>query len=200
MKRGKYIINDVDIDFDNGNEASLFEILNDNSKKRFVKLNLFNYNAIFRRIDDILLIETSIFRNQKKIIRDNGQDIISSSIEKDVDVVFGFKNFLLNFGNIDDKSPEEVKLWDEYLIYAELLGISDKVKEEFRKANIDYSFKEMKFQRFNRAGTNFLKMLLGISYLFHGLFFVVFTALIWNIYAKVTWNGSFGNIFSWLLQ
>lgn len=34
VKKNKYIINDVDMEFDNGNEVALFEILNSNSKVR----------------------------------------------------------------------------------------------------------------------------------------------------------------------
>lgn len=196
--KGKYEINDVDMYFNDGNEASLFYLLKSSSKKRFVKLNIFNYNAIFRKIDDILLTETSMFRRENKIIRYKGKDIISSSIESDADVVFGFKNFLLNFSNIDDKSPEEVNLWNEYLIYAELLGISDKVREEFRKAEIDYSSKESKFIRFNKRGINFLKILLGFSYLFYGLLFMVFTGIIWSLYAGVTWYRDFAYLINWL--
>lgn len=187
VKRGKYIINDINLDFSDCNEASLFEILKSRCKKKFVKLTLFNYNAIFKKIDDILIKETSIFRNQGKVIRYKGKDIILSSIKSDVDVVFGFRNFLLNFGNIEDKSPEEVNLWDEYLIYAELLGISDRVRKEFRKANIDYSYKETKFKRFNKRGIFFLKLLLSFSYLFYGLLFLVATGIVWSLYAGITW-------------
>ena len=34
---------------------------------------------------------------------------------------------------MEEKEHIDVKLWDEYLIFAELFGIADKVREEFKK-------------------------------------------------------------------
>lgn len=40
---------------------------------------------------------------------------------------------------IDDRAAIEVQLWEEYLIYAELLGIADKVSEQFSKLYPNYA-------------------------------------------------------------
>lgn len=188
ISKGKYEILENEMDFDDGNEASLFYMLRNISKNKFIKLTMFNSKFIFQKINDILLTETSIFRSENKIIQYKGKDIISKNIKPDVDIVFGFKNFLLNFSNIEDKKPEEVNLWEEYLIYAELLGIANKVKKEFKKANIDYSSRETKFKKINRGIVNFIKILLFISYLFYGIIFMIFTFFIWIIYIKLTWG------------
>lgn len=188
ISKGKYEILENEMDFQDGNEADLFYMLRNTSKNKFIKLTMFNSKNIFLKINNILLTETSIFRTENKVIRCNGVDIISNTIKPDVDIVFGFKNFLLNFGSIDDKSPEEVKLWEEYLIYAELLGISDKVKAEFRKANIDYSSRETEFKKVNRKIVNFIKILVWLSYLFYGVLFIAFTSFIWSIYIELTWR------------
>ena len=45
----------------------------------------------------------------------------------------GLKKFLNEFSQIDKKEPIEVKLWDEYLMYAQIFGIADKVMERFKK-------------------------------------------------------------------
>lgn len=188
ISKGKYEIIENEMDFDDGNEASLFYMLRNTSKNKFIKLTMFNSKFIFQKINDILLIETSILKSENKIVKRNGKDIITNNIKPDVDIVFGFKNFLLNFSRIEGRKPEEVKLWGEYLIYAELLGISDRVKKEFKKANIDYISREIKFKSINRKMVNFIKMLLCISYLFYGLLFIVFTSFIWLIYIKLTWG------------
>ena len=188
ISKGKYEIIESEMDFDDGNEASLFYMLRNTSKNKFIKLTMFNSKFIFQKINDILLTETSILKSENKILKRNGKDIITNNIKPDVDIVFGFKNFLLNFSRIEGRKPEEVKLWGEYLIYAELLGISDRVKKEFKKANIDYISREIKFKSINRKMVNFIKILLCISYLFYGLLFIVFTSFIWLTYIKLTWG------------
>ena len=62
----------------------------------------------------------------------------------------GLKQFLNEFSQIDKKEPIEVKLWHEYLMYAQIFGISKKVIERFKdlypeivsdmeKYNFDYA-------------------------------------------------------------
>lgn len=45
----------------------------------------------------------------------------------------GFKKFLLDFSAMPEREYFEVHLWEEYLIFAQLLGIADKVEEQFSK-------------------------------------------------------------------
>ena len=45
----------------------------------------------------------------------------------------GLKKFLKEFSEIDKKEPIEVKLWNEYLMYAQIFGIASKVMERFKK-------------------------------------------------------------------
>ena len=52
----------------------------------------------------------------------------------------GLKKFLLEFSIIHEREALEVKNWDYYLIYAELLGIADKVEKQFKKLYSDYKF------------------------------------------------------------
>ena len=44
----------------------------------------------------------------------------------------GLKNFFKHFTSLNEKNPIEVKLWREYLIYAQLMGMADKVAKEFK--------------------------------------------------------------------
>jgi uncharacterized membrane protein len=45
----------------------------------------------------------------------------------------GLKNFFKEFTKIDEKEPIEVKLWDEYLMFAQIFGMADEVAEQFKK-------------------------------------------------------------------
>ena len=43
-----------------------------------------------------------------------------------------FKHFLLDFSKFEEKEIVEVKLWQEYLVYATALGIADKVEKAMK--------------------------------------------------------------------
>lgn len=53
----------------------------------------------------------------------------------------GLKKFLLDFSKISGREYFEVHLWEDYLIYAQLLGIADKVEEQFSKLYPDFKIK-----------------------------------------------------------
>lgn len=66
-----------------------------------------------------------------------------AEIEKDAINICGLKNFLNDFSQIKDRNPEEVNLFEYYLIYANILGISEKVEEYLDKIYPNF-FKEFK--------------------------------------------------------
>ena len=55
-----------------------------------------------------------------------------------------FKEFLNDFGTMDEKSLPEIILWEKYLVYAVVLGCADKLsktmKIKLENMNIDYTF------------------------------------------------------------
>lgn len=57
---------------------------------------------------------------------------INDVLRNDAIEMKGLKNFLNEFSQIDKKEPIEVKLWNEYLMYAQIFGIADKVMERFK--------------------------------------------------------------------
>jgi hypothetical protein len=169
----KYEIIPNENKFENKYEEELYNLMLDKSNNKFVNFNFHNTNSIINKISEILLKETDDLKLENKIIRVNNEDIISNNIEPEVNMVFGFKNFLLNFGNIQDKTPQEVSLWGEYLIYAELLGISSKVQKEFQKANINYSSKETDFRIGNTIFEKICRILIFFSYLIQGFAYLI---------------------------
>lgn len=97
----------------------------------------------------------------KKIYEDNTQKLISKNlvVEKEKKYLgiakykknftttqtneeaiklLGLKKYLEDYSSIDEKKTIEVKLWNEYLIFAQVLGIADKVAKEFDKVYPNY--------------------------------------------------------------
>lgn len=55
------------------------------------------------------------------------------------DNVVKFKNYLLDFSLLNERTTSEVVLWDELMIYAGAFGIADEVEEEFKKIYPSYA-------------------------------------------------------------
>ena len=83
-----------------------------------------------------------LFKTQPKII-------LSNELINEYQNLKGLKNFLLDYSNIDEKQHIEVHIWEDYLIFSNLLGIADKVKQQFKKIcpnlNVDSSMFEVSF-------------------------------------------------------
>lgn len=55
--------------------------------------------------------------------------------------IFAFKSFIENFGLFASKNPEEIVLWDYYLSYAQVFGLTDKIlKTGYKKIIKNGSF------------------------------------------------------------
>ena len=64
---------------------------------------------------------------------------VDPSLKTEAIKVKGFKKFLEDFSLMHEKEHFDVRLWEDYLIFAELLGIADKVSEQFNKLYPDYN-------------------------------------------------------------
>ena len=58
---------------------------------------------------------------------------IDDSMMKEAEEMAGLKRFLKELTVIKEREPIEVKLWNEYLMYASIFGIADEVASQFRK-------------------------------------------------------------------
>ena len=61
-----------------------------------------------------------------------------SPLDKNVNEVFGLRKFLKEFTLLDERELKEVKLWKDYMVYATLFGIADKVIKEMKQVNPEY--------------------------------------------------------------
>ncbi len=58
--------------------------------------------------------------------------------DKDLEQLYGLRKFLLEFTYIGERGIRELPLWREYMVYAQLFGIADKVSKNFREAYPDF--------------------------------------------------------------
>ena len=65
--------------------------------------------------------------------------VTKEDLKTEAKVLLGLKKFLLDYSLIDERKHIEIKLWEQYLIYAQVLGIADEVNREFKKVFPDYS-------------------------------------------------------------
>ncbi len=66
----------------------------------------------------------------------------SAGMEDELAKVIEFRNFLNDFTLSEERNVEEVKLWRDYLVYAQMFGIAEKVSRQFRTLYPDF-FREV---------------------------------------------------------
>lgn len=121
-------------------------ILEKNEFKKWCKKNKRKINEWFQ---ELIKYETEELEKEG-LIKDNSKEyesrkyktkIVSKELREDAIRLLGLKRFLLDFSLMPEREYIEVHLWEEYLIFAELMGISDKVNEQFSKLYPDFSIK-----------------------------------------------------------
>ncbi len=91
---------------------------------------------IFGNIEDDF-VNSGVFK--KEVVGTTYKYFLDENLEKKAYEMAGLKKFLLNFSKIQDKNSEEVILWEDYLIYAQLMGIADKVQDQFAEFYPNYN-------------------------------------------------------------
>lgn len=133
---------------DSSLEMQLFDMMRTASKdgilesKEFEKWCKNNYSKVYDWFDDVLDFETDKLVTENKIVIEEKTSfkIFKSNIYhvqpimlEEATKLKGIKKFLSEFSRIDDKEAIEVNMWEYYLIYAQILGIADKVAKQFKK-------------------------------------------------------------------
>lgn len=147
--------------FDNDLEDKLFNMMYEASKDGFLETKEFekwcrkNYSeflSLFKRIEGKTIEDLKsnglIYKRTTKE-ECKRKNVMSDKMYEDSVRLYGLKKYLEEFSRMDTKEVMEVKLWDEYLMFAYLFGIADKVAkqlkhmypevlEEFEQTGIDY--------------------------------------------------------------
>ncbi len=133
--------------FDNQYEEQMYRFMKDASKDNVLEKDEFkkycnkNYSSIFKWFDNVIDGKTDELAKRGELEEEDKQVLgltthkygLTKSLRDEAIQLAGLKKFLNTFTNIKDKSAIEVKLLNQYLIYAQLFGIANKVAKEFKK-------------------------------------------------------------------
>ena len=108
------------------------------SKKYYYKLN--NWFESILTIEQGKLSEQGLIKAETKEVngwfgstRSITNFFVQEPLYEDAKNLKGLQKFLIEFSSISEKEAIEVHLWEEYLIFAHLLGIAEKVEKQFKK-------------------------------------------------------------------
>ena len=68
----------------------------------------------------------------KGAVLDNDKDLTKKG-QQELDEIFGLKHFLLDFSLIQERGVKETVIWQDYMVYALMLGIADKLEPQIRE-------------------------------------------------------------------
>ena len=121
-------------------KASRDGILESKEFEKWCKNNYYKiYNWFIKIIDAEIkyyLDKGIIINNPKKVSLK--KYVATPAFDEEGKKVVGLKRYLNDFGSIKEKKPIEVKLWQEYLMFAQIFGIADKVAKEFKELYPEY--------------------------------------------------------------
>lgn len=139
------------VEFENGFEKELYDMLYAASldgileSKEFEKWCKNHYSRILKWFTAVLdttaanlMIEGKIEKVQKKFIINYNEYHVTDSLREEAKQLKGLKNFLNDFTNIKNREAIEVHLFDEYLMFASIFGIANKVAKQFKELYPDY--------------------------------------------------------------
>lgn len=151
-------------DFDTQLESQLYDYMVEASKdgilesKEFERWCSTNYNKILKWFDKVADYESDLLTNEGKLVpvekttfgifKSTIYDVDASMMEE-AKQLKGLKKFFNEFGNMKDKEAIDVHMWEEYLMYAQILGVADKVAKQFKELYpdviTDYSYESVVF-------------------------------------------------------
>lgn len=121
--------------FDIMYKASIDGLLEAKELEKWCKKNYSKFLSLFNRITDDKITDLKeaghIYKrvNRKECKYKN---IMDDKIYNDSVKLYGLKKYLIEFSNMNTKEVMDVHLWDEYLMFAYLFGIADKVAKQFK--------------------------------------------------------------------
>ena len=133
------------VTFDNASEEKIWNIMYEASNdgilenrelKRLAERNPQRFINLFKELVDNeenkLKSKNHIYKRKNKNECKYG-NVLDDMIYEDSTKLLGLKIFLKEFSDMKNKETMEVHLWDEYLMFAYLFGMADKVFEQLKK-------------------------------------------------------------------
>ena len=130
--------------FDNEKETELFHMMHIASKDGILENKEFeiwcrnSYNKILRWFDGILREQRENL-NVEGLLTSTGSGVMgtkytaTSELKNEAMKLAGLKKFLLEYTLIPDRQAIEVKLFEDYLIFAQMMGIAKQVSKQFKE-------------------------------------------------------------------
>lgn len=160
-KKTSSIILNKEMNFDNTLEKELYDMMYTASEdgiletKELEKYAKENYNKFFNLFERINKVELEKLENENHIYKRTNkkeckkEKVMDDTIYEESVKLYGLKKYLEYFSNIKTKEVVEVKLLDEYLMYAYIFGIADKVAKQLKNlypevvANFNYDYDDL---------------------------------------------------------
>ena len=133
-----------DVTFDNELETKLFKMMKKASKdgvleakelEKWCKNNYDEFLGLFNRmVNDTINFLKSDGHIYRRVNKDEckKKNVMDDKIYEDSIQLYGLKKYLEEFSRMDTKEVMEVKLWDEYLMFAYLFGIASQVAKQLK--------------------------------------------------------------------
>ena len=130
--------------FDNQKETELFHMMHIASKDGILENKEFevwcrnSYNKILRWFDGILREQRENL-NVEGLLTSTGSGVMGTKytatpeLKNEAMKLAGLKKFLLEYTLIPDRQAIEVKLFEDYLIFAQMMGIAKQVSKQFKE-------------------------------------------------------------------
>lgn len=83
--------------------------------------------------------------------------------QDEVHQVFGLKKFLKDFTLIEDRGVVQVRLWNNYLIFASLFGIAEQVRKDFKQVCPEYFQLSEVAQMMDRMDSSTFNTIVNVS-------------------------------------
>lgn len=131
--------------FSDRREKEIFDMMYEASEdgvlenKEFEKWCKKSYTKILGWFDDILrqqrdkLVEEGLINTEERGFWFGKKYTSTSELKEEAMKIAGLKKYLLEYTLIKDREAIEVELFESYLIYAQMLGIADKVSKQFKE-------------------------------------------------------------------
>ena len=133
------------LQFDDSRETELFHMMYVASKdgilenKEFEKWCRDSYTKILNWFDDILIKQRINLVNENLIVAEEKKGIFGTrytatlELKEEALKIAGLKRYLLDYTLIREREAIEVELFENYLIYAQILGIAKQVSKQFKE-------------------------------------------------------------------
>ncbi len=156
---------DPNVEFNNSFEKELFDMLYQASKdgllqsKEFEKWCKNHYSRVLKWFTSVLdsvastlIAEGKLVEIEKRVMLFKHKEYtLTPELREEAKQLKGLKKFLIEFTNIKTREAIEVHLFDEYLMFASIFGIADKVAKQFKDLypdviqNYDFDYDDIIF-------------------------------------------------------